>query len=84
MNSHFETFVHEDNNSALMLANEQRVTPRTKHYAVKLHWFWSIVNDPTLSISIIKIDTDLQQADYLTKGLPSTVFKQRRNLSQGW
>ena len=84
VNSHFITSVHEDNNSALMLATEQSVSPRTKHYAVKLHWFWSTVNDPTLCITIVKIDTDLQQADYLTKGLPLTAFRQRRKLSQGW
>ena len=82
--SNFSTFVHEDNNSALMLATEQRITPRTKHYAVKLHWFWSIINDPNNFISVVKIDTNLQQADYLTKGLATPVFKQRRKLSQGW
>jgi hypothetical protein len=82
--SHFETLVHEDNNSALMLATDQRVTPRTKHYAVKLHWFWSVVNDASNNISVVKIDTKLQQADYLTKGLPTVEFEQRRKMSQGW
>lgn len=82
--STFHSYVHEDNNSALMLAVDQRITPRTKHYAVKLHWFWSIVNDPQYRISIVKIDTDKQQADYLTKGLSTPVFKARRGLTQGW
>ena len=82
--SHFKTLVHEDNNSALMLANDQRVTPRTKHYAVKLHWFWSIVKNPDLNIDVVKIDTKLQQADYLTKGLPTPEYQARRKLSQGW
>jgi hypothetical protein len=80
----FITQVHEDNNSALMLATENRLSPRTKHYAVKLHWFWSIINDPSFKISIIKIDTKDQQADYLTKGMPSPAFKECRKLTQGW
>ena len=80
----FDTEVHEDNNSALMLATEQRVTPRTKHYAVKLHWFWSIINDPSNRINIIKIDTKEQQADYLTKGMPTPSFQECRQRSQGW
>ena len=80
----FKSFVHEDNNSALMLATEQRVSPRTKHYAVKYHWFWSIINNPKLKIFIVKIATELQQADYLTKGLSTPVFKDRRKLTQGW
>jgi hypothetical protein len=82
--THFKTLFHEDNNSALMLATNQRVTPRTKHYAVKLHWFWSIVNDTVLNIKVIKIDTKLQQADYLTKGLPTPEFQASRKMSQGW
>jgi len=79
-----ETYVHEGNNSALMLATEQRITPRTKHYVVKLHWFWSIVNDSKLNIKVLKVDTKFQQADYLTKGLPTPEFESRRKLSQGW
>ena len=67
-----------------MLETEQRITPRTKHYAVKLHWFWSIINDPTLNISVVKIDSKTQQADYLTKGLPTPAFQECRKLTQGW
>jgi hypothetical protein len=39
----FRTTVHEDNSGALSLANLEpgRGTPRSKHYAVKLHWFRS-------------------------------------------
>ena len=81
--SDFNTLVHEDNSSALMLATEQRVTPRTKHYAVKMHWFWSIINERN-NIDIVKVDTKLQQADYLTKGLPTPEYQARRKMSQGW
>ena len=39
----FKTTVHEDNAGALTLANMEpgRMTPRSKHYAVKYHWFRS-------------------------------------------
>ena len=82
--SNFNTSVHEDNNSALMVATEQRVTPRTKHYAVKLHWFWSIINDPQFKMSVLKIDTKKQPAGYLTKGRPTPSFQDCRKLNQGW
>jgi hypothetical protein len=39
----FKTTVLEDNMGALTLAQMEpgRVTPRSKHYGVKMHWFWS-------------------------------------------
>ena len=39
----FKTTVWEDNAGALQLANMEpgRVTPRSKHYAIKVHWFRS-------------------------------------------
>lgn len=44
--SQFKTTIHEDNHSAaLSLAFNQKVTNRTKHWNVKLHLFWSHVND---------------------------------------
>ena len=82
--SGFQTLVHEDNNSALMLATLQRVTNLTKHYAVKLHWFWSVVNEESNRISVIKIDTHVQRADYLTKGMPTPGYQSCRKLTQGW
>jgi hypothetical protein len=37
----FKTTIHEDNNPALILANAEppRLTPGSKHFAVKYHWF---------------------------------------------
>ena len=80
----FPTRVHEDNNSALMLATEQRITARTKHYPIKRHWFWSIINDHENDIKVIKVDTTKQQADYCTKGLPTPAFCNNRKSTQGW
>jgi hypothetical protein len=66
----FKTTLHEDNAGALTLANLEpgRITPRSKHYAVKLHWFRSKL-DPggKHPITIVKIDTAMQRADILKK-----------------
>jgi hypothetical protein len=59
----FRTTVHKDNAGALTLANIEpgQITPRSKHYAVKIHWFRSKLKlNP---VEVVKIDTTLQQAD---------------------
>jgi len=79
----FQTTVWEDNNGALTLANMEpgRMTPRSKHYAVKYHWFCSFLS-PTLTVK--KIDTSLQKADIFTKGLRIEKFREIRKLLCGW
>ena len=73
---------HEDNSSALSLAIDQRgITSCTRHYAVKWHFFWEHVRNGT--IEVVKVPTEDQCADYLTKGLVREVFEQCRRLSQG-
>jgi hypothetical protein len=74
--------VFEDNNGALMLATKQKITSRTKYFLVKWHHFWHHVSSGEISIS--KIDTAEQRADYLTKGLPRESFEKIRKLVQGW
>jgi hypothetical protein len=80
----FKATVHEDNQGALILANLEpgRHTPRSKFYALRLHWFrsWLKPNE----IEIIFISTKLQKADYLTKPLQSMPFAINRKLSMGW
>jgi hypothetical protein len=80
----FRCRAFEDNNGALLLATNQRITNRTKYYCVKWHWFWSHVNDPDKDITIVKVDTLAQRADYLTKGLTRENFERIRKLVQGW
>ena len=79
-----KTTVHEDNTSALTLANDQKITNRTRHYQVRWHFFWSILNDPSNNLSIEYCSTDLQQADYLTKMPAREIFERCRKLVQGW
>jgi len=38
--------VFEDNNGALLLANNQRITSRTRHYLIQWHFFWDILKLP--------------------------------------
>ena len=56
----FQTTVYEDNATALSLAVNQRITSRTKHWAVKSHFFWGHVNDKEKNIAVVKIGTDQQ------------------------
>jgi hypothetical protein len=74
--------VFEDNNGALALATNQRITARTKYFHVKWHHFWYAVTAG--DIHVVKVSTQDQLADYLTKGLPREVFEHIRKLVQGW
>lgn len=74
--------VFEDNNGALTLASCPRMTPRSKHIAVKYHFFRDHVTKG--NIRIYKIDTKEQQADIFTKGLVRTVYETIRKLVMGW
>ena len=80
----FQTTVHEDNFGCLTLARMEpgRTTPRSKHYAVKIHWFRSKLKPN--KIIVVKIDTSLQRADILTKGLRIKQFQSIRQLLCGW
>ena len=80
----FPTTVHEDNFGCLTLARMEpgRTTPRSKHYAVKIHWFRSKLKPNR--IEVVKIDTSLQRADILTKGLRIKQFQSIRQLLCGW
>ncbi len=53
---------------AIFTATALKITPHTKHIAVKYHFFKSHLNVGT-GISLAKLDTNLKKADILTKGL---------------
>jgi hypothetical protein len=80
----FRTTVWEDNIGALTLANLEpgRHTPRSKHYAIKMHWFRSKLKPH--NISVRQIITDKQQADIMTKGLRKDAFVTVRLQLSGW
>ena len=74
--------VHEDNNGALLLTTNQRITARTRHYNVNWHFFWQYVKDKV--VNIVKVASELQDADFLTKVLPRPSFEANRKRVMGW
>ena len=82
--SQIRTTVWEDNNGALILANLEpgRTTSRSKHFAIKYHWFREklIPNN----IKVEKVDTKEQIADILTKGLTKDLYEALRKMLVGW
>ena len=79
-----KTTVWEDNNGALKLATLEpgRITPRSKHYAVKYHWLRSHLAPN--KIMIMKIASEDQKADMFTKALRYDKFVKNRKLNMGW
>jgi hypothetical protein len=82
--THFRTTVWEDNAGALKLATlaPGRMTPRSKWYGIKYHWFRSKLKPNC--IDIIKIASADQRADFLTKSLRREKFEANCKLTQGW
>jgi hypothetical protein len=80
----FCTAVWEDNVGALTLAilEPGRRTPRSKHYAIKLHWFHSKLKPNNMVVE--QISTHEQQADIMTKGLCKDLFVRLRLKLSGW
>jgi hypothetical protein len=75
--------VFEDNSGALEIARVAKFRPRTKHLNCRLHHFRSYVDD-TKEITIHKIDTHAQPADFLTKPLNEETLEKLRPLVMGW
>ena len=69
--------IFEDNNGAISTAKTPKMSPHTKHIAVKYHFVKTMFgqchhNEHPFNLE--KIDTTLQKADIFTKGLPEVVF----------
>ena len=74
--------MYEDNSGALEMAKEYKYRPRTKFLNIKLHHFIYYVERG--EITIHKVSTHDQRADYLTKPLDEVTHKKHRNKLQGW
>jgi hypothetical protein len=81
-NARMYSSVFEDNNGALTLARAPRITPRTKHYAIKYHFFCENVVQG--DIKLFKVESSKQRADIFTKGLVQQVHETIRKLLMGW
>ena len=82
--STLRSMIWEDNNGCLTLATLEppRMTPRSKHYGTKYHWFREKLTE--LNITLEKVQTSEQLADIMTKGLPVGPFEHLRKLLIGW
>ena len=79
--------VFEDNNGALTVATMPRITPQSKFFTVKYHFFREHVmtdENPEGEVHIQKIDTKDQLADLMTKGAVERVFVPLRDRLMGW
>jgi hypothetical protein len=79
-----KTTVWEDNVGAWTLANLEpgRNTPRSKHYAIKTHWFRSKLKPTNTMVN--QISSEDQEADIMTKGLRKDTFVKVRKRLSGW
>ena len=73
--------IYEDNNGAIVVAKIPRITPKSKHIAVKYHWFRQHVGKEFV---IRKIESKNQKADISTKGLQGHKFVRIGKLLCGW
>lgn len=76
--------VWEDNHAAEILATTHppRLTPRSKHIAIRYHWFREQLKPGKTEIK--SIPTNLQKADILTKALQKQKHEAIRKLKMGW
>jgi hypothetical protein len=58
------------------------MTPRSKHYALRYHWFREHIGPR--NIELVKIATADQIGDIFTKGLGVVVFQRLRKKLMGW
>ena len=73
--------IYEGNNGAIVVAKSPRMTPTSKHIAVKYHWFRQHVGKEFV---IRKIESENQKAYIFTKGLQGQIFVRIRKLLLGW
>ena len=78
----FHSRIFCDNNGALTLAREQRLTPRTRYFTVDVHFFWEAVRDN--HVEVLRTDSADNCADGFTKGLRRSSFEQWRHNLLGW
>jgi hypothetical protein len=79
----FKSTIFEDNNGAIATATAPKMTPRTKHIAVKYHFvrqYFGPKRLPDQPFVLKKIDTLEQKADIFTKGLSAETFLILRKL----
>jgi hypothetical protein len=76
--------VHKDNVGALALEKLKpcRMTPCSKHYAIKYHWFRKHISPQ--NIQLVHISSDDQLGGLFTKGLSRVKFTRLQKKLMGW
>jgi hypothetical protein len=72
----------EDNVGAETLAKAPKMNARTKHIAIKYHFFRTAVKRNILRIT--RVETSKQQADIFTKPVPLSTLEPLRKEIMGW
>ena len=70
--------VHEDNKSTIRIAEDERDCKRLKHVDTKFHFLRDLVQQSVIKIQFVP--SSEQQADIMTKGLPTSSFKKLRSM----
>ena len=73
--------IYEYNNGAIVVTTDPRMNPKSKHIAVKYHWFRQNVGKDFV---IRNIESENQKADIFTKGLQGQIFVRISKLLCGW
>ena len=86
LKSTIHTTVYEDNQAAYKFAKNSppKLTPRTKHIAVKYHWFLSHLHDPNNDIELLPCKSEDNLGDIFTKALSELAFVRCRRRLLGW
>ena len=76
--------VFEDNEGAISLASNRLASARSKHIDVRYHFLRELVEQK--QIAIVKVKSERQRADILTKSLGKKLFFAHRNylLNERW
>jgi hypothetical protein len=76
--------IHKDNVGALALGKlePRQMTPGSKHYTIKYHWFWEHIG--LRNIVLVKISSEDQLGDLFTKGLSGIKFYRLQKKLMGW
>jgi hypothetical protein len=80
-----ESRIFEDNQACITLATTDppRMTPRSKHIAIRYFWFREHLHT-CKALKIVYIPTTNQRANHLTKPLPTATFLKERRTVLGW
>jgi hypothetical protein len=83
--TNLHVMIHENNVDVLILGQLEpcQLSPRSKHYALKYHWFHEELK-PRNIITLTKIPTEDKLSDIITKGLDSAPFSRLQKKLMGW